>query len=422
MKQLLSIAALGLALAPALSREAAAQAPCTTTIGVVLELTGSAGESGQKASKAVELAVRDIDTAGGINGCTLTADIRDAQSQGDVATDVARQLVEIKKVPVIIGGVTSSVSMPILTSVAAPGGVVQISPGASSPAFTNLAEQGKTGGWWFRTVASDALQGIVAAKYALDLGLKRLSIIHVGNDLGTNVVHEFAKAYTALGGTILSQVPYSENQPSYQPEVTKAMAEQPDALYLVSTPGDGATIARTWISQGGVQKFMLSDGMGSEDFIRTVGTQYLNDAYGTSAGTDRSPSTEYFARAFTSYAGLDWQTPAAGRAYDATVIAALAIAQAGSTTPGAIRDGIRAVLDKKGTVVYAGPDQLKQALLLIGQHQPIRYVGVIGAVQFDKNGDITGPFRLWRIQNGMVTATGEVSRPKMDGLIKQVSK
>ena len=105
----------------------AAHAACTTTIGVVMELTGPAGEYGQKASKSVELALRDINSAGGVNGCTLEADIRDAQSQGNVAADVAKQLVEIKKVPVIIGGIISSVSMPILTSVTAPSGVVQMS-------------------------------------------------------------------------------------------------------------------------------------------------------------------------------------------------------------------------------------------------------------------------------------------------------
>jgi len=409
--------ALALAVAPAATRAA-----CTTTIGVVMELTGPAGEYGQKASKSVELALRDINAAGGVNGCTLEADIRDAQSQGNVAADVAKQLVEIKKVPVIIGGIISSVSMPILTSVTAQSGVVQISPASSSPSFTSLAEQGKTGGWFFRTITSDALQGTVAAKYALDVGFKKLSVINVNNDFGSNMVKEFTKAYTALGGTIATQVPYNENQPSYQPEVTQAMAEKPDALYLVSTPGDGATIARNWISQGGVQKFMLNDGMNSEDFIKNVGAQYLNDAYGTSSGTDKSPSTEYFAKAFPAYSGFDSQAPAVDRAYDATVIAALAIAQAGNTDPAAIRDSIRKVLDDKGTVVYAGPDQLKQALSLIGQHQAIRYVGVIGAVQFDKNGDITGPFRLWRIQNGQVTTTGEISRAKVDELIKQISK
>ena len=421
MKPSIAATAFGVALVSALAPEAA-WAACTTTIGVVMELTGPAGEYGQKASKSVEMALRDINAAGGANGCTLEADVRDAQSQGNVAADAAKQLVEIRKVPVIIGGIISSVSMPILTSVTAPSGIVQISPASSSPSFTNLAEQGKTGGWWFRTITSDALQGTVAAKYALDVGFKKLSVINVNNDFGTNMVREFVKAYKALGGTILTQVPYNENQPSYQPEVTKAMAEKPDALYLVSTPGDGATIARNWISQGGVQKFMLNDGMNSEEFIKNVGAQYLNDAYGTSSGTDKSPSTDYFAKAFKDYSGFDWQAPAVDRAYDATVIAALAIAQAGNATPAAIRDSVRKVLDDKGTVVYAGPEQFKQALTLIGEHKPIRYVGVIGAVQFDKNGDITGPFRLWRIQNGQVTTTGETSREKVDELIKQTSK
>src|SRR5207253_11343729 len=106
--------------------------------------------------------LKDINDAGGAAGCTLAADIRDAQSQGAVAADVAKQLVEIKKVPLIIGGIISSVSMPILTSVTAPSGVVQISPASSSPSFTILAKQGKTGGWWFRTITSDALQGTIA--------------------------------------------------------------------------------------------------------------------------------------------------------------------------------------------------------------------------------------------------------------------
>ena len=162
--------------------------------------------------------------------------------------------------------------------------------------------------------------------------------------------------------------------------------------------------------------------MKSEELIKNVGAQYLNDAYGTSSGTDRSPSTQYFAKAFPAYSSFDAQAPAVDRAYDATVIAALAIAQAGSAEPAAIRDSVRKVLDDKGTVIYAGPDQLKEGLSLIGKHQPIRYVGVIGAVQFDKNGDITGPFRLWRIQNGQVTTTGETSREQVDQLIKQVSK
>ena len=86
-----------------------------------MELTGPAGEYGQAGAKSVEMAFRDINDAGGVDdGCKLVTDTRDSQSQGNVAVDVATQLVQVKKVPVIIGGIISSVSIPILTSVTAP--------------------------------------------------------------------------------------------------------------------------------------------------------------------------------------------------------------------------------------------------------------------------------------------------------------
>jgi ABC-type branched-subunit amino acid transport system substrate-binding protein len=89
-----------------------------------------------------------------------------------VAVDQARQLVDLKKVPAIIGGIISSVSIPIVTSVTAPAGVVQISPASTSPTLTKLGNEGKTNGWFFRTITSDALQGTAAAKYAMDQGMK----------------------------------------------------------------------------------------------------------------------------------------------------------------------------------------------------------------------------------------------------------
>ena len=267
-------------------------ADCSVTVGVVMELTGPAGEYGQAGAKSVEMAFRDINDAGGVNGgCKVVADTRDSQSTGTGAVDAAKQLVEIKHVPVIIGGIISSVSIPILTSVTGPAKVVQVSPASSSPTLTNLGREGKTNGMFFRTITSDALQGVAAAKYALDQGLKKLSIIHVNNDFGVNMVKEFTAAYKALGGEIVSVTPYNEKQASYDAEVTAGMVGAPDALYLVSYPVDGTTIARSWISKGGPAKFLLNDGMNSADFVKNVGPKYLNDAYGTSSGTSPTAST-----------------------------------------------------------------------------------------------------------------------------------
>ncbi len=406
------LTALGVAATPAVA------ADCDITIGVVMELTGPAGEYGQAGAKSVEMAFRDFNGAGGVDGCKLVTDTRDSQSQGNVAVDQATQLVNIKKVPVIIGGIISSISIPILTSVTAPAGVVQVSPASSSPTLTALGRDGKTNGVFFRTITSDALQGTAAAKYALDQGLKKLAIIHVNNDFGVNMVREFQAAYEKLGGTITSITPYNEKQASYASEASAAMKGEPEALYLVSYPVDGATIARAWISGGGPQKLLLNDGMNSTDFINSVGAQYLNEAYGTSSGTSPTASTEYFNANYEAFSGgIKPDAPAADRSYDAGAIVALAVAKAGKGDAAAIKAAIPEVVAADGTPVHAGKDEFAKALALIKEGKAIRYEGVIGPIAFDQYGDITGPFRLWRIKDGQVTTVGEMSADEV-GKIK----
>lgn len=411
------LAGFAIGAAPAFAQE------CDITVGVVMELTGPAGEYGKAGAKSVEMAFRDFNEAGGVDGCKLVMDTRDSQSQGNVAVDQATQLVNIRKVPVIIGGIISSVSIPILTSVTAPAGVVQVSPASSSPTLTALGREGKTNGVFFRTITSDALQGTAAAKYALDQGMKKIAIIHVNNDFGNNLKQEFTAAYTKLGGTITSTTPYNEKQASYSSEASVAMDGEPDALYLISTPVDGATIARAWISGGGVQKFLFNDGMNSKDFIASVGAQYLNEAYGTSSGTTPTTSTEYFNANYAEFSGgIEPSAPAADRSYDAGAIVALAIAKAGKADKDAIKTAISEVTAPGGTPIYAGKAEFEKALGLLKDGKPIKYEGVIGPVSFDQYGDITGPFRLWKISDGEVTTVGQMESSEVSEIKATLSK
>lgn len=408
MKNLYLSAALLAALAT--SSGLAKAADCTITIGLDLELTGPAGAYGQAGAKSVEMALRDFNDAGGANGCKIVTDTRDSQTQANVAVDQATQLVNIKKVPLVIGGIISPMSLAILTSVTAPAGIPQISPASSSPTLTALGRDGKTNGVFFRTITSDALQGTAAAKFAIDKGLKKIAIIHVNNDFGVNLEKEFAAAYTKLGGTITTVTPYNEKQASYATEASAAMKDGPEALYLISYPVDGATIARAWVSGGGPAKFLLNDGMNSDDFIKAVGAQYLNEAYGTSSGTAETDSTKYFNSNYEAFSGgIKPDAPAADRSYDAGAIAALAIAKAGKADPAAIKAAIPQVVAADGTPIHAGKDEFAKALALIKDGKPIRYEGVIGPIAFDQFGDITGPFRLWQIKDGKVATIGEMS-------------
>lgn len=411
MKRILLASAAALALTPGLA------SACEITVGLVLELTGPAGEYGQASAKSVEMAFRDLNEAGGVAGCTLKTDTRDSQTQANVAVDAATQLVQVEKVPAIIGGVISPMSIPILTSVTAPAGVLQVSPASSSPTLTALGREGKTGGVFFRTITSDALQGVAAAQFAIDRGFKKIAIIHQNNDFGVNMVKEFSDPFTAMGGTVVSVTPYNGKQSSYASEVTAAMAAgEIDALYLVSDPVDGATIARTWISQGGVQKFLLNDGMNSEDFIGAVGKEYLGEAFGTSSGTDPTASTEYFNANYKDFSGIDPAAPAADRSYDAGALVGLALAIAGGPDRAKLPDALRAAVDPAGEPIYAGKEEFAKALALIAEGKPIRYEGVIGPVHFDEYGDIAGPFRLWQIVDGVVTTVGEMSTDDIEAV------
>ena len=253
--------------------------------------------------------------------------------------------------------------------------------------------------------------------------MRTLTIIHVNNDFGVNMLAEFRKAYEALGGKITTITPYNPAQPSYNAEVTNALKGDPPALYFIGYPGDGTTIVRTWIQQGGPQRFLLNDGMNAADFIKGVGPQFLTNAFGTSSGSTTTPSTEYFAKAYPAMSGgFDAGAPAADRAFDAGAILGLAIAHAGKFEAAAIRDSIRKVTEPGGEVVNAGPQGFARALQLIREKKPLRYVGVIGAVQFDRNGDITGPFRTWRINNGEVTTVGQMTTEEVQAIQARLPK
>ena len=374
MKRLLCATVAAMALLPGIG------AACEINVGVVLELTGEAGEYGQAGAKSIEMAFRDLNDAGGVAGCSIVAATRDSQTQANVAVDAATQLVQVDKVPAIIGGIISPMSIPILTSVTGPAKVLQVSPASSSPTLTALGRDGKTNGVFFRTITSDALQGVAAAKHAIDSGIKTVTIIHQNNDFGVNMVKEFTDPYVALGGTVVSVTPYNAKQSSYDAEVTAAMATPADALYLISDPVDGATIARAWISQGGVQKFLLNDGMNSEDFINAVGKEYLGNAFGTSSGTQTTKSTEYFYANYQAFSGIDPAAPAADRSYDAGALVGLAIAIAGGPDAAKLPDALRKATDPAGEPIYAGKDEFAKALGLIAEGKPIRYEGVIGSI------------------------------------------
>lgn len=411
----LKLAAIGLAMATL--GAAPAHAACSTTVGAVMSLTGSLGVLGQQIAKGSELAINDLNAARGGNTCELKLSLLDDQTSPSVGVDAAKKLVDVQQVPALIGALSSGVSAAILTSVTAPSQVVQISPASTSPTFSDLAKQGKTGGFWFRTCPSDALQGLAMAKVAHDAGLQKVAVMYLNNPYGQGLSQEFTAGFRQLGGTVTENVVYNPSQPSYRAEVGKALSPAPDALFLIGYPGDGTTITREWIAAGGPQKFLFPDGLESQDFVNDVGAQYMKDVHGTAPGTDKTPSLATFQGEFQAKFGTLPTQAYIPNAYDATVLVGLAMEQARSSKGPAIRDAIRKVTDPKGQKVYAGVAELKKAAALLAEGKSIQYVGATGPLQFDANGDIAAPMQVWNVSaQGKVEPTGMVTVAQIDAM------
>lgn len=395
----------------------AAMAACTTTIGSVMSLTGSLGALGQKIAQGAELAVADINAAGGADGCQLKLALLDDQTNPAVGVDAAKKLVDVQHVTAIVGALSSGVSAAVLSSVAVPSKVVLISPASTSPTFTEMAMQGKTGGFWFRTTPSDALQGVAMAKVAYDAGYRKVAVMYINNAYGQGLSQRFSAAFKHLGGQVTQDVVYNPSQPSYRAEVAKAASPAPQALFLIGYPGDGTTVAREWVAAGGVQNFLLPDGLESQDFINDVGAPYMKQVHGTAAGSADTPSLPAFKQAYQAKYGELPTQAYLPNAYDATVILGLAMQEAHSTKADAIRDAIRMVTNPKGEKVYAGVAEFKRAVKLLGEGKAIQYIGASGPLQFDKNGDIAAPMAVWSIDpQGKVKVTGTVTVEQIDQL------
>ncbi len=384
---------------------------CTVTIGSVMALTGSLGVLGQQIAKGAQLAVSDLNAAGGVNGCTVKLSLSDNQTQANVGVDAAKKLVDVQHVPAIVGALSSGITTAILTSVTAPNNVILISPASTSPTLTDLGKQGKTGGFFFRTAASDALQGVAMADYAYTGGLRKVAVLYLNNAYGQGLNDEFSKAFEGLGGTVTQDVVYNPDQPSYRSEVTKALAGGPEALFLIGYPGDGTTIAREWVASGGPQTWLLPDGLEGQAFIDDVGAQYFKKVYGTAPGTSDTPSLTTFQTEYKAKFGSLPTQAFITNAYDATIIVGLAMDYAKTTTDtAAIRDAMRKVTDPNGQKVYAGVSELQAATGLMKLGTTIQYIGATGPLQFDQYGDVAGPYVKWTVgsdgkvaNNGMIT-------------------
>ncbi|MGS1096465.1 ABC transporter substrate-binding protein (plasmid) [Aquamicrobium terrae] len=421
MKHFIASAAIGAGLLMGSAAVANAQS-CEVVVGSVLSITGSMASIGSAIGDAGKLAVDQFNEAGGVNGCTVKYVLRDDQGSPNVGVDAAKTLVEIERVPVLLGAIQSGVSLPILTSVTVPANVTQISCCSSAPSFTALAREGGTKGFWFRTLPTDRPQAAVLAKIAADRGYKKLAIIHVNSDYGVSLAGSFRKDAETLGMTVTNMVAYNQEQASYRAEVNAALQGEPEALVLIAFPADGATVTREWISFGGPQKFVFSNALRADEFVEAVGADYLTEAYGIDNAQVEGESVTTFNSDWQEKFGSEPNGPGLHTMYDAAAVALLAMEQAGEATGTAIRDNVRQVTSGDGEQIFPGVEGFKKAKQLISEGKAIRYVGATGPLEFDENGDVVGPYLIWGVKDGKLVTLDKWDNERVTATIGEIGQ
>jgi ABC-type branched-subunit amino acid transport system substrate-binding protein len=398
------------ALAGALASTMLAAAPAAAQdvkIGAVVPLTGDLQAYGSSSANGVRLAVDEINQAGGVLGEDLGLSIGDTRTTPQAGVDAANKLASIENVAGIVGAMSSGVTIPVAKSVASQKGVPQISNASTSPTITTLDDNG----YLFRTVPSDALQGVVLGNLAYDNGLRSVSIMYVNNAYGEGLAEEFAKQFEKRGGEVPASLPYEKGKASYRGELGKAAKGGAEALALIGYPENGTTILRQALEEGYFKEFVFTDGMKAPEVAKNIGGGYLDGAIGsTPTAPEGTDAKAHFQNAYKEAYGQVPPKPFIDTAYDAVYLLALAIQHAGETNGKAVKNALHEVANPPG--VQVGPGEWSRALDALDNGKDVNYEGVAGALDFDNNGDVPGLFEHWTF-DGKGVETVEVMSPDM---------
>lgn len=381
-------------------------------IGSLLPATGDLASVGQPMLDAVPLLVETVNQCGGVNGAPVVlVPNADDQTKPESGAEGMTKLAEVDRVAGVVGSFGSSVSAAALP-IAIRNKVVLISPGSTSPIFTERGKKGEFQGYWARTAPPDTYQAQALAKLAAERGIKRAATIVINNDYGRGFEKEFVQAFKKLGGTVTNEakpVRYDPSATTFETEVQAAFSGKPEAVVAVAYAETGALVLKAAYQQGlskGVQ-ILLTDGSKSDQFAQQVGKTpdgkfILAGALGTIPGAD-GKALESFSKLWQQKKGA--APPAyAPQAWDAAALLVLAAEAAKANTGEAIKGTLRAVAGGPGTEV----SDVCQGLELLRKGEKINYQGASGNVDIDENGDVVGVYDVWRVE--------------ADGKLKTVSK
>ena len=365
-------------------------------MGIILGFTGPIESLTPDMANSAELAFKEASDSGQLLGGQKISVVRADSTCIDAAaaSAAAERQITSDKVVGIMGADCSGVTTAIANNVAIPNGVTMISPSATSPALSTIADNG----YFFRTAPSDARQGQVLAEITMERGISQVAVTFTNNDYGKGLSDAFINAYKGLGGKVSAVVPHEDGKADYSAEVGALDASGASILAVFGYVDQGGRhMIQTSIDSGAFDKFILADGMFGESLLKNVDGD-LSGTFGTVPGTDSKGSASFAEMA--KGAGIKAGGPFTGESYDAAALLVLAMQSGGSTDRAALASNVLAVANTPGEKIM--PGELGKALRILAGGGAVDYVGATN-VELVGPGEASGSYKEFEIKGKAFT-------------------
>jgi branched-chain amino acid transport system substrate-binding protein len=355
--------------APAASQSGAPSNTQPTTgplvIGTVGALTGPEAHYGGESQNGAQLAVEEVNAAGGVQGRQLVLRSYDSQSRPEEAVNAMTRLVTQDRALFVVGENQSSLSL-AMAPAAAQGQVPMIAPSSTNPRVTT-----EGGPYVFRVCFTDTFQGELLARFAREtLKAERVAVlVDQKSDYALGLAKVFGTRFGALGGKIVAEETYSKGDTDFRSQLTRAKAAQPEVLFIPGYYSDVGPMARQARELGMKAKLLGGDGWDSGERLGQLGGSAVEGAlYSTHFAADNPGGRvqDFIAKYKARFGHVPDALGALG--YDAARVGIDALRRSGGVGGPALREQIARTRDFDGITgrITLGPDRdaVKPAIIV----------------------------------------------------------
>ena len=336
-------------------------------IGAIVSRTGGTSPYGQEVAKGLDLALEEINAAGGVLGNPLILIYRDDESSPAAGVAVAEDLIQNEGVRLIIGPVSSSVTK-VVAEVAQKNSVVLLSPSASAPVLSTA------GDYIFRNYPSDIIEGTAMAEFAKANGVRKVVIFAMEEEFGRGLNEVFRRRFESKSRKVLETFyfPPDASEEVFAPMIEQVRELEPQGVYIIAYVDQMANLLKQ-LDEAGCSALKMGSGAVTEDTLALAGdaADYLIYAKPKLDIESKDPKVASFVKAYTEKYGTPPDVFAA-HAYDALYAMVMAIEEA----------------------QMAHPDSVKLQLLNLD------FQGAAGKTAFDERGDVTRYPQIFVLHEG----------------------